>query len=177
MTILAHNSKARSAGAAIFSMLAFAACGGPTSQGPSPASDSSLAQQPSVPDPPAPAVNDTPEPRRGITEALAEMNEGCDRALAKTTITQCRVCHSLDDGKPNLTGPNLYGVYGRKAAALENFAYSPKLRNAEITWDDETLDQFLENPPQYLPGNRMAFGGVRDANARAALICALKALK
>ncbi|MEM8985499.1 MAG: hypothetical protein AAGC95_02145 [Pseudomonadota bacterium] len=114
---------------------------------------------------------------RGLKDALNEMDESCDRDLAKTTITQCRVCHSFNEGEPHRTGPNLFGVYGANAAMAEKFAYSPVLQNAGLVWDDETLDAFLENPPRYLPGNRMAFGGVRDADSRSALICFLRALK
>ncbi len=116
-------------------------------------------------------------PARGLTEAFDEMDASCDQALAKTTLTQCRVCHSFDAGKPNLTGPNLFGIYGASAAAGDNFAYSPVLRESGLVWDEDTLNKFLENPPQFLPGNRMAYGGVRDAEARKSLICLLKALK
>ena len=108
---------------------------------------------------------------------VVELDPSCDRAAAERAMTQCKVCHSISEGAPNLTGPNLFGVYGREAATLEGFAYSPTLKNADIVWNDETLDGFLENPPRYLPGNRMAFGGVKNAEARSALICYLKALK
>ena len=123
---------------------------------------------------PAPAKD---LPKRGLADALAEMDPSCNKALAEQSITQCRVCHSFDAGQPNLTGPNLFGIYNKDAATMENFAYSPTLREAGIVWDEATLDAFLENPPAYLPNNRMAFGGVRDDEARAALICLLKALK
>jgi cytochrome c len=37
-------------------------------------------------------------------------------------------------------------------------------------WDEERLDAFLEEPEAVAPGNSMAFPGLSDEGARAALI-------
>ena len=160
--------------------LCLSACGGEPTQSqtpPAPASDTAdNAPPPSDANDSAPA--DMPDEAATATETrVVELDPSCDRAAAERAMTQCKVCHSIEPGAANLTGPNLFGVYGREAAALDGFAYSPTLRNAGIVWNEETLDGFLESPPRYLPGNRMAFGGVRNEDARAALICYLKALK
>ena len=110
-----------------------------------------------------------------VTVAMA--GAACDETRGAAVLDQCKVCHSVSAGKPHSTGPNLHGIVGREAAAMEGFAYSPVLRKSGFTWDTATLDLFLANPQEVLPYNRMAFGGVTDDDDRAAVICALQALK
>lgn len=117
---------------------------------------------------------------REILSASASSEGGqasCNQELATRTFQQCKVCHSTEKDAPHKTGPNLFGLHGRVVGSVEGFRFSPTLRNAGFVWDDETMDEFLTNPQKYLPRNRMAFGGVTDPGARAALICMLKDLK
>jgi cytochrome c len=76
-----------------------------------------------------------------------------------------------------LVGPSLWGVYGRKAGAVDGYDYSRPLRNAPLVWDDETLDAFLERPQAVIPNNRMSYGGENDAEKRRAIVEYLKTLK
>ncbi|MBX2805174.1 MAG: c-type cytochrome [Hyphomicrobiales bacterium] len=94
----------------------------------------------------------------------------------------CAVCHSVADpntpkGKIQLAGPNLFGIYGAKAAQQEGFAYSQAMRDAGITWNDENLDAYIERPSTFIRGNRMAYVGERNPDKRAAIIEYLKAQK
>jgi cytochrome c len=74
-----------------------------------------------------------------------------------------------------MTGPSLAGVVGRKAGGLPNFSrYSAALKSSDVIWNDATLDAWLANPEAFIPGNRMIFPGVEDAQARADLIGFLK---
>lgn len=86
----------------------------------------------------------------------------------------CRSCHTVVEGGPNLTGPNLHGVFGRPAGAVEGYRYSDALQTAGFTWDAERLDAWLANPRTYLPGNRMTFAGLSDPKKRLDLIAYLK---
>jgi len=104
-------------------------------------------------------------------------DSACDETRGDVVLDQCKVCHSVSAGEPQSTGPNLHGIVGREAAAMEGFAYSQVLRKSGFTWDTATLDLFLANSQEVLPYNRMAFGGVTDDDDRAAVICALQALK
>ena len=101
---------------------------------------------------------------------------GCDAERAVQVFEQCKVCHSADRDAANLTGPNLFGIVGRPAASLDGFAYSKVLRESGIVWSAETLEEFLAKPLEYLPNNRMAFGGVTNAEDRKAVICLLTTL-
>jgi cytochrome c len=67
---------------------------------------------------------------------------------------RCSGCHSLDKDKE---GPRLRGVYGRAAATEPGFEYSEALKAAHLTWNAETLDKWLADPEQLVPGNDMAF--------------------
>lgn len=95
----------------------------------------------------------------------------------RIAFRECAACHVVQEGAPSRIGPNLYGVYGRRAGTGDGFAYSKALQNSEIVWDDETLNAFIENPQKYIRGNRMSYPGQPDAEKRAAIISYLKSLK
>lgn len=88
----------------------------------------------------------------------------------------CTSCHSLEPGR-HLTGPSLAGVIGRKAGTAKGFKrYSEALLNADVVWNERTLDQWIANPAKMIPDNTMAFPGIPDARARSDLIAYLKAV-
>jgi cytochrome c len=86
----------------------------------------------------------------------------------------CRSCHTLTDGGPNLTGPNLHGVFGRRAGSKAGYSYSAAVQAAGFTWDAAKLDQWLADPKGFMPGTKMTFLGIRDAKDRTDLIAFLK---
>jgi cytochrome c len=67
---------------------------------------------------------------------------------------RCTGCHSLtQDGE----GPRLGGVVGRTSAIVPTYQYSAALKKAHIVWDESTLDKWLANPDQMVPGTEMDF--------------------
>ncbi|WP_144109750.1 c-type cytochrome [Paraburkholderia sp. BCC1886] len=82
---------------------------------------------------------------------------------------RCAACHSVTPGESRV-GPSLGDVIGRHAGTGEGFRYSPAMRRSGIVWNEQTLDLFLKDPQQAVPGNRMAFSGVDNAEDRAAII-------
>jgi cytochrome c len=91
-------------------------------------------------------------------------------------FARCQVCHSVDPAKKSSVGPNLAGVVGRKAASTV-FNYSPAMKAAGFAWTAEKLDAFLARPSALVKGNRMAFGGMPNAQDRADLIAYLSTKK
>lgn len=91
---------------------------------------------------------------------------------AKLFSRQCGTCHSLVPGEAR-QGPNLAGVYGRKAGSLPGYKYSPGFAAADFNWDEAHLDPYLANPQSVITGGVM---GYRQANAdtRQAIIGYLK---
>lgn len=88
-------------------------------------------------------------------------------------FAQCSTCHSVKLGETGL-GPNLHGVIGRKSASVEKFFYSQAMKDANLTWDEATLDRFIEKPRELVPGTRMSYAGQPDKAKRDAIIAWIK---
>lgn len=91
----------------------------------------------------------------------------------------CRACHQVGPTAKNALGPVLNGVLGRKAGTVEGFGYSPANKEAGEkgwVWTEENLNKYLTDPRATMPGNRMAFAGLKDDQDRADVIAFLKTL-
>ncbi len=115
----------------------------------------------------------TPEQAAILATLPAPYNAG-DLENGQRVFALCRSCHTIAEGGPNMTGPNLHGVFGRMAGTHEKFRYSEPVKTAGFVWDAEHLDKWLADPRGFLPGNRMSFMGVKDPKDRTDLIAYLK---
>jgi len=120
--------------------------------------------------------------RTAITAAILVSLAGAahaagDAAKGKVTFQRCAICHRAEKDGGNGLGPNLFGVVGRKAGTVENFAYSSAMKNSGITWTPEKLTAYIEHPASVVPGNRMAFAGIGNAEQRADVVAYLATLK
>jgi cytochrome c2 len=100
-----------------------------------------------------------------IDEALAAEGERVWR--------QCQACHQIGEGAQHRVGPHLNGVIGRQAGTQEGFRYSQAMIRAGedgLVWDEQTLEDYLENPRAKVPGTSMAFAGLRQAEQRDAVV-------
>lgn len=86
----------------------------------------------------------------------------------------CKSCHTLAPGAPNMTGPNLYGVFDRKVASKTDFTYSDPLKAQTFTWDAQHLDAWLTDPKAMVPNTKMTFPGFKDPKDRIDVIAYLK---
>ena len=95
-----------------------------------------------------------------------------DAARGEAKFQDCAACHKLEAGANNV-GPSLNGIFARKAGDLTDFRYSPAIKRSGIVWTPETLDKFISDPQAMVPGNRMPYAGMANANDRADLIAYL----
>jgi cytochrome c len=96
-----------------------------------------------------------------------------DAARGEKKFEECAACHKIERSEDSV-GPNLHGVFGRKAGTLADFRYSPAMKRSGITWSAPTIDTFLADPQKVVPGNRMPYAGLADASDRADLIAYLQ---
>lgn len=125
---------------------------------------------------PAAAVAAAPSDteKAALLAALPAPYNAGDLANGQRKFALCRSCHTIAEGGPALTGPNLYGVFGRPSGSVADYAYSPALKAAGFVWDGEHLDKWLADPRGFLPGTKMAFAGLKDPKDRIDLIAYLK---
>lgn len=88
---------------------------------------------------------------------------------------RCQSCHTVNNGARHLVGPSLHGMFGQQAGRAEGFRYSAALKGADFVWTPQALDEWLANPRDFLPGNRMSFAGLRHESDRTDLIAWLAA--
>jgi cytochrome c len=99
-----------------------------------------------------------------------------DAAAGKQAFTTtCGGCHSTEPGV-NKIGPSLAGIVGSKSGAVPGYNFSPALKEANITWDEQTLDKFLESPSADVHGTKMVISVTNPEN-RQNIIAYLEMLK
>lgn len=99
-----------------------------------------------------------------------------DPARGAREFLSCTACHSVKAGEHS-TGPSLANLWSRKAGTADGFPrYSEALKGADLVWDERSLDRWLHDPRQLVPGTSMAFQGIKDAQERADVIAYLKAV-
>jgi len=102
----------------------------------------------------------------GVAQAAGDPVKG------KAVFARCVICHTVEPGK-NKLGPTLAGIVGSKAGGVPGFNFSPAMKNSKIVWTPANLDKYLTNPRAMLPGNRMIFAGLPNADDRANVIAYL----
>lgn len=78
---------------------------------------------------------------------------------------QCGACH-VYDAEQNRGGPHLVNIIGREIGSAEGWRYSRALTEHGGVWTVEGLLAWVENPDTYIPGNQMAFRGLRNEQDR-----------
>ena len=157
-------------------LFALAACGGGAEEAEQPAG----VETPAVADTAAPEATPTPGETPSPTATPSETPSPTPTATTATVaepaaFAQCKACHSVEPGK-NGIGPTLAGIWGDRAGVVPGFEFSEPMKTSGLTWNQANLDRYLTDPRGVVPGTKMAFGGVKDAAARQAIINYLKTL-
>jgi cytochrome c len=152
-------------------VLALGACGGHSGGGGA-SNGASASGNPPPATAPAPAL--TLAQKATLLAQLPPAYQNADISNGEAKFATCRSCHSTAQGGEDMTGPNLWGIFGRKAGTHPGFAYSDDLKNAGWTWDADQIDKWITDPRAMLANTKMTFVGVPDPTDRRDVIAFLK---
>ena len=93
-----------------------------------------------------------------------------DIAHGEKVFKKCSACHMIQADGKNMIGPNLWGVIGRKAGAVQDYSYSKALVAYAKNWSFEEMNGFLIKPQKHIKGTKMAFAGLKKEKDRASVI-------
>jgi cytochrome c len=97
-----------------------------------------------------------------------------DVAAGEKSWAKCRACHQVGETAKNAVGPQLNGLFGRVAGTVEGYNYSPANKASGVTWTEEIFAKYIQDPRAFMPGNKMAFAGIKNEKEIADLTAFLK---
>ena|SRR5947209_2254650 len=146
-----------------------AACSKPSSPAGAPA-----AASPGATPSPAPPAELSEADQKAMLATLPPPYRGADLENGRSKLALCKACHTLGQGGEAGVGPNLFGVFGRKAGSAPGFSYSDGMKALGVVWDADKLNTWITKPSAMVPGTKMTFAGVENPKDRIELIAALK---
>jgi cytochrome c len=109
-------------------------------------------------------------------QEIAGLLQNASPEAGQAAFKRCSTCHTPEKGGRNMTGPTLWGIVGRPKGSQEGFNYSAAMKEKGGEWTYEDLANFIHNPRAFIPGNKMAFAGIRDNAEIADLLAYLRTL-
>jgi cytochrome c len=110
----------------------------------------------------------------GVVVMLSGIAEAQDVAAGQKSFNKCRACHQVGETAKNGVGPQLNGLFGRKAGTVDGFKYSDANRKSDLIWDETNFSEYIKDPKKFMPGNTMTFIGIRNEQEIKDLIAFLK---
>jgi cytochrome c len=112
--------------------------------------------------------------QKAILATLPAAYQTADLDNGQAKFALCKACHTYAQGGETEVGPNLWGVFGRKAGSVPGFAYSDGLKALGFTWDADKINKWISNPRAMVPGTKMTYVGMESAKDRTDLVAYLK---
>ncbi|HXE88220.1 MAG TPA: cytochrome c family protein, partial [Hyphomicrobiaceae bacterium] len=109
-----------------------------------------------------------------LIAAMVAAASAADVDNGKSIWNKCRACHQIGENAKNMVGPELNGLFGRKAGSAPGFNYSEANKGSGITWDEATFREYIKNPKGKIPNTKMVFAGLSDDQDIDDLIAYLK---
>ncbi len=97
-----------------------------------------------------------------------------DVAAGERLFNQCRTCHQIGETAKNAVGPQLNGLFGRKAGIVENYNYSAVYKALDKVWSPENFTVYIKDPRGVTPGTKMVYPGMKDEAQIVNLVAYLK---
>lgn len=104
-----------------------------------------------------------------LTPALAD-----DPGAGEKVFRKCIACHAVGEGARNKMGPELNGLFGRRAGTVPNYNYSEANKNSGIVWTEDNFATYIRDPRGFMKGTKMSFPGLKKDQEIADLIAYLK---
>ncbi|XP_003490147.1 cytochrome c iso-1/iso-2-like [Bombus impatiens] len=92
-------------------------------------------------------------------------------------LRMCGMCHTCNKDERHKIGPNLFGIFGKTCGTVPGFKSTDAMRKKGVVWDENTLNEYLQFPKQFIPGTKMMFNGIKKAEDRRDIIAFLATLK
>ncbi|MGH6956158.1 MAG: c-type cytochrome, partial [Caulobacteraceae bacterium] len=127
---------------------------------------------PTVPSSATPTLTDAQ--KKALVAELPPAFQAADLSNGEAKFAVCRSCHTTNQGGQDMTGPNLWGIFGRKAGSEPGFNYSDGMKSAGWIWDADRIDHWIENPRAVIPDTKMTFIGMPNPTDRRDVVAFLK---
>jgi cytochrome c len=95
--------------------------------------------------------------------AMLQKAAAQDVEKGQRSFNKCLPCHAIGPGADNKVGPAFNGLDGRHAGAVASFNYSEANKNSGLVWNEATFKDYIRSPQAKIPGTKMAFAGITNA--------------
>ena len=103
---------------------------------------------------------------------MATLTRRRTRLVALRTLAQCFMRAPLPSLRWSVACARVPS--SARAVIVTIHWFDTLLQNSGVTWNENTLYEYLLNPKKYIPGTKMVFAGLKKPQDRADLIAYLK---
>ena len=158
----------------LIAALGLVACGKPATQSDQSASSANTPASSEAAAPAATPAGPTDAQKKAMLATLPAAYQAADLENGQAKFALCQSCHTVVQGGPAMTGPNLWGIFGRKAGSSPDFSYSDGMKAYGIVWDADHLEKWITNPRAVIAGTKMTYLGMENPKDRIDTIAYLK---
>ncbi len=109
--------------------------------------------------------------------AAGQVAAAGDPKAGEALFKRCAACHQVGPYAQGGFGPQLNGIFGRRAASTKDYKYSEAMKKSGLVWDEKTLAAYLRAPHDVVPGTSMRFWGIKDEQQVADLLSYMRSLR